>query len=403
MLKIKVLLVVEAMLGGIRQHVVDIALGLDSEKYDVYIIYSDARADDRFLIDKAVLEKKVHMILCREMGRELSLKKDLAAYLFVKKCIEEIQPDIVHGHSSKGGIIGRLAAKRCGIKKIFYTPNAYAFQNPNISELKKNLYILAEHLWSKYMTTMTINVSKGEMKKALDYGVDKPDKFVLIYNGIPQIELAGREELREREGFDKGKFLVGVTARCAEQKDPFTFLKIAQMIVEMKDNVEFVYIGDGKLEQQMKNWIKENHLEEKIHMFGFRKNASELVGMFDIYLSTALYEGLPYSMMEAMRAGVPIIATDVEGNNELVINGKNGGLFEAGNVIEGSAMICRQMEQKMIKREDVLKTYEEKFSLTTMLKGLMSVYCSGGGGYKHLIKGENQYLSTTLQECGVPA
>ncbi len=136
--------------------------------------------------------------------------------------------------------------------------------------------------------------------------------------------------------YNKEQILIGVTARVVEQKDPVTFMKIAKRIVEQESRAEFIYIGNGEMEQEIKAWIKNEHLEKKIHMLGFRNDASVLVSMFDIYLSSALYEGLPYSVIEAMRARVPIIATDVVGNNELVIDGVNGMLFPVGNVEKGS-------------------------------------------------------------------
>lgn len=375
--KKKVVLVVEAMLGGVRQHVVDIALGLDKEKYEVYLIYSDLRADDKFYTDKEELEKKVCMILCNEMGREISIKKDWKAYKFVVNQIKKIKPDIVHCHSSKGGVIGRLAAKRCGVAQIYYTPHAYVFQSPNIGDKKRFVYILAERFLSKAATTTTINVSKGEMQKALDYNIDKRDKFTLIYNGIAKIKTPDITKIRLEEGFSKSTKLVGVTARCAEQKDPMTFLKIAKAVTQKRKDVEFIYIGDGNMETKMKKWIKSEKLDSKIHMLGFRNNASEIVGILDIYLSTALFEGLPYSIIEAMRAGVPLIVTNVDGNNELVVQRQNGLLFEPGSVESAFNLIIRQLEENVIKHEDVTKTFEEKFSISTMLNKLTSIYQLG--------------------------
>lgn len=376
MKKIKIMLVVEAMLGGVRKHVVDLALGLDSNKFDVFIIYSDDRADQRFFEDIKELENKAHLIKCNEMKREISLRNDIAAYRIVKRHIKEIQPDIVHGHSSKGGIIGRLAAKRCGVKHIYYTPHAYAFQNPNVGTIKKKIIVFAEKFLSRFMTTLTINVSAGELKRALECRLDKENKFTLIYNGIPSIELPDRECIRANEGFAKEAILVGVTARCEDQKDPFTFLKIAKKVIESNEYVEFIYIGNGIMEQDMHKWIAQNHLENKIHMLGFRNDAPYIVGMLDIYLSTALYEGLPYSMIEAMRAGVPIIATDIEGNNELVVDGISGMLFEAQDAEGGAALIMKQIEGQIIQRSNVIKAYGEKFSLETMLRNLADIYKS---------------------------
>lgn len=372
-MKIKIVLIVEAMLGGIRQHVCDIARSLDKDKYEVYLIYSDLRADDMWEVEKKELESSLKLILCNEMQREIGTH-DVKAYKKIKQIISEINPDIVHCHSSKAGIVGRLAAKRCGIKKIFYTPNAYAFQNPELSTVKRKVYVYAERILSKHTTTLTINVSKGEMKRALENEVDKRDKFTLIYNGIPQIELPLKEELRKELGLKENVVYVGVTARCAEQKDPFTFLQIAEAVIAQRGDIEFVYIGDGPLEEEMRKWVNEKELEDKIHLLGFRKDAFKIVGAFDIYLSTALYEGLPYSMIEAMRAGVPIIATDVVGNNEVVISGRNGKLFPVGYIECAVQLLLRQLTERVIESAAVIDLWKNQFSLEQMMERLCELY-----------------------------
>lgn len=371
--RIRVAIVVEALLGGIRQHVYDIVCGLDREKYEVYFIYSDLRADEIFYEQKQEMSQHAKLILCNEMQREIG-KQDLVAYRRLVQIFRDIKPDIVHCHSSKAGIVGRLAAKHCKVKKIIYTPNAYAFQSPDISKKKKMLYILAEKFLSRYACNITINVSKGEMNKALEYHLDKSDKFTLIYNGIPEKKLPDRNTLRKRLGLRNDCYYVGFTGRCAEQKDPFTFLQIAKNVIEKEDNVEFLYIGDGDLKNAMEQWIAEHGLQEKIHMLGFRKDASEIVGALDIYLSTALYEGLPYSMIEAMRAGVPIVATDCIGNNELITNGINGELYPIKNIVDASHLIINQIKVSTINSDSVFETFCTKFSVGCMMEMINNQY-----------------------------
>lgn len=371
--KIKVAHIVESMLGGIRRHVIDIIENLDKDKYEVYLIYSNRRADKVFFEEKEELEKHCTLILCNEMERKLGLN-DLKAYKVVKNHLSIIKPDIVHCHSSKAGIVGRLAACVLKSKVIIYTPNAYAFQDFRIPIIKRKIYIVAERYLSRYATTMTINVSKGEMKEALNNRIDDERKFVLIYNGIPSEELPEKESLKNEMSLKKTMHYVGVTARCAKQKDPITFLQIAENVVKKRKDVEFLYIGDGEMIDEMRKYVCNHNLKDSVHILGFHPNASKIVGVLDIYLSTALYEGLPYSMLEALRAGIPVIATNTVGNNELIIDGENGKLFPVGDIEAGARLVIDQIENEGIKKERVRRTYEEKYSLKTMMNRINLLY-----------------------------
>ena len=109
-------------------------------------------------------------------------------------------------------------------------------------------------------------------------------------------------------------------------------------------------------------------------MLGFRNDSAEIVGAFDVYLSSALYEGLPYSMIEAMRAGVPIIATDCIGNNELVFEGDNGWMYPVKNVAKGAELVVKQIDNEIIQSDKVIATFNLKFSLTRMLENVEREY-----------------------------
>ncbi len=373
MKKTKLVHIVEAMLGGIRRHVVDIIENLDQDQYDITLIYSDRRADKAFFEEKEKLGRYCRLILCNEMQREIG-PQDFRAYKAIEKHLKAIEPDIVHCHSSKAGLVGRLAAKHCHVPKIIYTPNAYAFESPDIGTLKKNIYIFAERYLSRHATTMTINVSKGERDLAKKHTLDREDKFTLIYNGIPDIELPSGEELKKELSLKQDVHYVGVTARCARQKDPMTFLKIAEQVVKERPDVEFLYNGDGEMMEEMKRFVEEHGLQDAVHLSGFQSDAGRMVGALDVYLSTALYEGLPYSMMEAMRAGVPVVATDAVGNHELVVDGVNGKLFPIGDVKKGAEILLEQLEKGFIQPERVREAFRGDYSLAVMMDGLKAVY-----------------------------
>lgn len=373
MSKIRLALIVEALRGGVFRHVADIVENLNSDKFDIYLIYSDGYADPAFFDEIEELKKYAKLIRCNSMIRSLGLK-DFLAFRDLKRILSEMKPDIVHCHSSKAGIVGRMAARCVGVRGILYTPNAYAFQNPNLPWAARRICILAERFLSRHATSMTINVSKEERLQALRYRLDEPDKFTLICNAISDKVIPSRQEARARLRLNEDGKYVGVTARCAGQKNPFEFLSIAEKVINRNSSIEFVYVGDGEYREAMQRWITEHLLQKKIHLIGYRSDASEIVGAFDVYLSTANYEGLPYSVLEAMRAGVVLVASDVEGNRDLVHDGENGWLYEPGNTEAATDRILGQFENHTIKKEQVREQFLKRGQMDRMINELGLLY-----------------------------
>ena len=370
-MKQKLLLIIEAMSGGAGRHVQDLISHLPQEKFDIFVIYSNHRTNPEFLEKIVTMNEQATFISCDFLVREIKPKFDLLAYQFIAKKIKEIKPDIVHCHSSKAGVIGRLAAKRRGVKKIFYTPHAYSFLAPEFSGKKKFLFVQIEKFLSRFSTTQTFCVSIGEMQAALEVNLDKTDKFQVIYNGLPEIDLPSKETIRAQLGLEKTVVVIGNNARMSEQKNPMFFMEIAQKMIRQNANWHFVWAGDGQLMPLFQSFIKQNGLEKNIHLLGERPDSETVVIAYDIFLTTSQYEGLPYAPIEAMRAGVPILATNVVGNSELVIEGKNGYLIdlEWSKSVEEKLYKAAKMDAQMIKAD-----FRQRFAIDQMLKQIETEY-----------------------------
>ena len=369
--KKRIVLISESMGGGLRKHVVQLLSNLDKDKVELFFIHGSHTLDESFRNDYSHLEKNCKMFPCDHLIREISPKEDVLAYQFISKKIKEIKPDIVHCHSSKAGVIGRLAAKRRGVKKIFYTPHAYSFLAPEFSGKKKFLFIQIERFLSRFATTQTFCVSKGEMQAALEVNLDKTDKFQVIYNGLPEIDLPSKETIRAQLGLEKTVVVIGNNARMSEQKNPMFFMEIAQKMIRQNANWHFVWAGDGQLMPLFQSFIKQNGIEGNIHLLGERPDSEIVVTAYDIFLTTSQYEGLPYAPIEAMRAGVPILATNVVGNSELVIEGKNGYLIdlEWSKSVEEKLYKAAKMDAQMIKAD-----FRQRFAIDQMLKQIETIY-----------------------------
>lgn len=196
----KKLLIVQEAMGGCGRNVVDIVTGIDHSRFDVTVAYGTGRLDDYYRKALPEMENHATLIPIPELIRDISAPNDIKAWLRVHALIKQIKPDILHCHSSKAGVIGRSAVIGSRVAKVFYTPHAYAFQAREFSKPKKLLFVMLERMFSHLFTTCTFNVSTGERDIALQYGIDDPNKFKVVYNGIPDIALPSREEALQSLG-----------------------------------------------------------------------------------------------------------------------------------------------------------------------------------------------------------
>ncbi|RSX55324.1 glycosyltransferase family 4 protein [Bifidobacterium samirii] len=380
-MKRRVLMIQEAM-GGCGRHVADLIAGLDPERFDVTLLYGATRMDDYYRETLPALSRRARVIPCADLRRDISPRHELRALLQTMRLIREVRPDVVHCHSSKAGAIGRLAVALCGrrygVKRVFYTPHAYSFQAPEFSGKKRLVFTLLERWLSRCVTDLTFNVSEGERRAALDAGLDDPSKFEVIYNGIADEPVPSKAEARAMLGLALAGLpddapIVGVTARLVDQKDPMTSIAIAARVIERRPDVHVVYVGDGPYTSRMEAYCREHGVADRVHILGYRADAERVVSAFDVYLLTSLYEGMPYSLVEALRAGVPIAATDTTGNDEVVEPGRNGLLFPVGDVEAGAAAVLRLLDDPM-PREAVVGSFRDRFTLDRMLETISAHY-----------------------------
>ena len=375
MKKQKVLFVVEAMGGGVRRHIVDLINWLDKEKFEIMLLYGEKRVDDSFKYSITNLSKIATLKKSSYLVREIDIKADIKAIKETKQVIKEFKPDIIHCHSSKAGVIGRYAAKRLGVKKIYYTPHAYSFQKNNFSRKKRLLFIKIERWLSKHATTMTFNVSNGEKNEALRNNIDSFDKFKVIYNGISDYNKNDSYSIKSELGLDEDCLIVGVTSRLDSQKEPFVFVKIAKMVIEKIPNTHFVYVGDGPLFNEIKKYVFDNDIDKNVHLLGFSNDVQSIVKDFDLFLFTSLNESMPYCLIESLCAGVPIAATKVMGNDEVVIPGLNGELFEASNIQKGCETVCNMLYNKdKYSYQKIRSDFMNRFLIDKMINAIQGVY-----------------------------
>src|SRR5690606_27994500 len=223
--------------------------------------------------------KKVTLIEV-EMEREISLFKDTKSTIALYKNIKKIKPNIIHLNSSKAGVIDSIASKAYLNARVHYTPHGYSFVREDISSIKKNLFKTIEYLTTKFLGGVTIACGDTEFELAKNIG-----KAVLVRNGVDIISLGHSVKKPNNE-----IFTIGCMGRLSNQKNPSLFNTIAKEF----PNLKFIWIGDGELKHLL--------CSKNIELMGWleRDNALKRLADFDVYIQTSLWEGLPYTIIEAM-------------------------------------------------------------------------------------------------------
>jgi glycosyltransferase involved in cell wall biosynthesis len=294
--------------------------------------------------------------------RKFSFKKLFFLYRFINKN----QISIVHSHGKGAGIYSRFLKILNPKLKVIHTLHGFHIQEYGI--LKKNIYIYIE----KFLTLFTdkfINVSNGEKTVCLSYKIFENEQSKVIYNGIKPINLI--KNAKKKINLEN-KIIITTISRFDYPKNMFLTYEIAKKFKNNK-NILFLWLGDGNdkliLEQKAK---KEN---VNIIFTGFTKDIPLYLSATDIYLSTSRWEGLPYALIEAQSLGLPIVATNVVGNNEVVINNKNGFLFESVN--EACDCISKLIINNFLYNsfsKNAKQNFMDKFAIRIMINKTNNIY-----------------------------
>lgn len=340
-LKKKLLFIVEAMGGGVFTYTVDLTNNLVN-KYDVYVAYGTRKQTP---IDyENYFDKRVHLIMVKNFGRTVRMDKDIKAFFEIKNIARKIKPDFIHLHSSKAGVLGRIAFA-FGKIPVYYTPHGYSFLMSGISKLKRFMYYFIEKMCALSGAT-TIACSPGEYEESLKL----TKRAKLVNNGINISELDKYYD--DRVG-NSGKIVT--LGRISYQKNPKEFNNIAELL----PNQKFTWIGDGELSNQL--------VSSNIEITGWlqRKEALKKISNSDIFVLTSLWEGLPLSLLEAMYLGKICIVSDVVGNKDVIKHGING--FICKNAMEYAGVITSIQQGKVNTveilrnaRKDILRLYNTK-------------------------------------------
>lgn len=250
----------------------------------------------------------------KHLKRNINPWHDVLAIWEIYSLIRKENPDLVHLNSSKAGFLGSLAGKLAGVKVVFTAHGFFYFERS--PWLIKIIYTFLERFASLYRN-LIITVSEEDRKQALNHHLISPSKIQTIYNGIPKTKFLSKPEARKILGLSDQVLLLGNIAQLYDRKDIVTLIKAVDLIPEnLKEKTNAVVIGEGPDRKQFEQLINEKQLNHLFFLPGYKPDAGSLLKALDIFVLSSRREGFPYVILEAMQAGLPIIATDVGGVKE---------------------------------------------------------------------------------------
>lgn len=338
---IKILYILEATSGGTQKHVVDIATRIDKSEFQIDIIYSIFR-NKHFIEESNGIFNKMYGLPI-ERGAALS---DISNILKIRKIIKRNKYDIVHCHSTKAGFVGRLAALISNHPNVIYSPHGFMFCDTRI-KMRRLLYLQLEK-YLGYITNKLIAVSGSERDLALEYNIVPNKKIITLYNSIDPSEFFDfqyKNRVPEKLKNGDSEIILGTVGRLYYQKDPITLIKSFKIVNERFPNTKLIIVGDGPLEQECIKLVNTLNLNDKIELVGSQKNSKAFCKMFDLFILSSHYEGLPYALLEAMMMGIPAVGTDVVGIKDLIIHGETGYLVEEGNHTQLAETVIKMLEK----------------------------------------------------------
>lgn len=303
----------------------------------------------------------------------MKLKDNVRAYKQVKKLVTNYNFEFIHCHSPIGGVVGRLAGKKTNTK-VIYTAHGFHFYEgaPLINWL---IYYPIERWLSKYTDTL-ITINREDYKNASVFKSKRKEYVHGVGIDISKFELTTSNRSKTRKSIDinEDEIMVLSVGELNKNKNHQVLIKA---IAELRDEtIKYVICGQGRLKNELITLSKELKVDHQVEFLGFRNDIPELMDAADIYAFPSFREGLSVSLMEAMASGLPVICSNIRGNNDLIVEDKGGYLIPPSDYLEISKKIKLLSDSKELRNE--LGSYNKvsimKFSESNVMDEISRIY-----------------------------
>jgi glycosyltransferase involved in cell wall biosynthesis len=315
-----------------------------------------------------------------ELVRPVHPLKDLIALRKLERLLSEQKPDLVHTHSGKAGILGRIAARQAGVPIIIHHihgPSFGNFQGP-----LANLVFTAAERHAAQVTDHFICSASAMTRLYLAAGIGKPDMFTRVFSGFdlePFLHATNDTLLRKRFGLDENHFVIGKIARIFKLKGHADLLAAFAKVVPQVPHARLLFVGDGSLRGEIEKQVRALGLEGKVIFAGLVPPAevARYVGIMDCLAHFSYREALSRALPQALAAGKPVVAYDFDGADEVCIENETGFVVRSGDTDNAAEKIL-QLANDALLREKLgrggRQFVRENFSVEKMVRDQYTVY-----------------------------
>ena len=334
MRRVKVVRIIARLnIGGPAIHTILLTAGLNDQRFESMLVTGVEGKYEGNMLDLAAA-KGVEPIIIPQLRRNVDPLGSLITLFKLYRLMRRERPHIVHTHTATAGLLGRLAAKLAGVPVILHTFHGHVLHG-YFGPLQSKALVWMERLLAR-LSDRIVTVSEGQRQELAAYGIAPLEKITVVPLGFELEELLACEshhgELRRELGLADGNKLVGIVARLVPIKNHHLFLQAAQVVAEAVPQARFLVVGDGELREELEVYARDLRLDGKVLFTGWRRDLPCLYADLDVVALTSINEGTPVSLIEALAAGVPVVATAVGGVPDVVVDGETGCLVEAGDV-----------------------------------------------------------------------